>query len=50
MKKHRTLQYMAVATILFLIAIAASCQEASHWTVPDHIDLGAVRFAARGMK
>lgn len=46
MNKHRSIAFMAWATALFLISITASCEAGRRWPSPDHVDSGAVRYAA----
>lgn len=43
MKKERSWQCMAWMTILFIIAVAASCS--TFPPIPDHVDHGAVKYA-----
>ncbi len=46
MNEHRTLQYMAWLTILFLLSIAASCEIGRQQQWPERVDNGSIRHSA----
>jgi len=46
-RENQVAYIMAWALIFLVISLAASCEADKIWPAVDHVDLGAVRFAAQ---